>query len=114
MPTTNRPDSGDLYATVEVQLPKTLTPEQRTHFEALAELGDAGRVAVAAEPGEHVDGLAAGELRPELDVAGHVGDATVELDGVVDGVPAEDGGLARVRVETQTPKTIKENSVVIL
>ncbi len=38
MPTTNRPDSGDLYATVEVQLPKTLTPEQRTHFEALAEL----------------------------------------------------------------------------
>ncbi len=38
MPTTNRPDTGDLYATVEVQLPKTLTPEQRTHFEALAEL----------------------------------------------------------------------------
>lgn len=38
MPTTNRPDSGDLYATVEVQLPKALTPEQRTHFEALAEL----------------------------------------------------------------------------
>ncbi len=38
MPTTNRPDSGDLYATVEVQLPKTLTPDQRTHFEALAEL----------------------------------------------------------------------------
>jgi curved DNA-binding protein len=38
MPTTNRPDTGDLYATVEVQLPKALTPEQRTHFEALAEL----------------------------------------------------------------------------
>ncbi len=38
MPTTNRPESGDLYATVEVQLPKSLTPEQRTHFEALAEL----------------------------------------------------------------------------
>lgn len=38
MPTTNRPESGDLYATVEVQLPKALTPEQRTHFEALAEL----------------------------------------------------------------------------
>ena len=38
MPTTNRPDSGDLYATVEVQLPRTLTPEQRRHFEALAEL----------------------------------------------------------------------------
>ena len=26
---------GDLYATVDIQLPKTLTPEQRTHFEAL-------------------------------------------------------------------------------
>ena len=38
MPTTNRPESGDLYATAEVQLPKALTPEQRTHFEALAEL----------------------------------------------------------------------------
>ncbi|HUR35439.1 MAG TPA: DnaJ C-terminal domain-containing protein [Vicinamibacterales bacterium] len=38
MPTTNRPDAGDLYATVEVQLPRTLSPEQRVHFEALAEL----------------------------------------------------------------------------
>jgi DnaJ-class molecular chaperone len=38
MPTTNRPESGDLYARVEVQLPKALTPEQRTHFEALAAL----------------------------------------------------------------------------
>jgi curved DNA-binding protein len=38
MPMTNRPDAGDLYATVEVQLPKTLTDEQRRHFEALAEL----------------------------------------------------------------------------
>src|SRR6476620_9617083 len=38
MPTANRPDTGDLYATVEVQLPKTLSPEQRKHFEALAEL----------------------------------------------------------------------------
>jgi DnaJ-class molecular chaperone len=38
MPTTNKPDTGDLYATVEVQLPKSLTPEQRKHFEALAEL----------------------------------------------------------------------------
>jgi DnaJ-class molecular chaperone len=38
MPATNRPEPGDLYATVDVQLPKTLTPEQRRHFEALAEL----------------------------------------------------------------------------
>lgn len=38
MPTTGKQDPGDLYATVEVQLPKTLTPEQRSHYEALAEL----------------------------------------------------------------------------
>ena len=38
MPATNRPESGDLYATVEVTLPKSLTPEQRTHYEALAEI----------------------------------------------------------------------------
>lgn len=36
MPTAGKPDqTGDLYATVDVQLPKTLTPEQRQHFEAL-------------------------------------------------------------------------------
>jgi DnaJ-class molecular chaperone len=31
-------DPGDLYATVDVQLPKELTPEQRSHFEALQRL----------------------------------------------------------------------------
>jgi curved DNA-binding protein len=36
MPTAGKPDqTGDLYATVDVQLPKTLTPEEREHFEAL-------------------------------------------------------------------------------
>jgi curved DNA-binding protein len=38
MPVTSGKEGGDLYATVEVQLPKTLTPEQRKHFEALAAL----------------------------------------------------------------------------
>jgi curved DNA-binding protein len=39
MPTAGKPDqTGDLYATVDVQLPKDLTPEQREHFEALAKL----------------------------------------------------------------------------
>jgi DnaJ-class molecular chaperone len=31
-------EAGDLYATVDVQLPKALTPEQRQHFEALQKL----------------------------------------------------------------------------
>jgi curved DNA-binding protein len=39
MPIVGKPgQTGDLYATVEVQLPKTLTPEQRAHFEALQTL----------------------------------------------------------------------------
>ena len=43
----------------------------------------------AAQPGEQVDGLAAGEARPQLDVAGHVGEPAVQLDRVVPGVAAE-------------------------
>jgi curved DNA-binding protein len=31
-------DAGDLYATVDVQLPRSLTPEQRQHFEELRKL----------------------------------------------------------------------------
>jgi DnaJ-class molecular chaperone len=39
MPVTGKADErGDLYATVDVELPKTLTPDQRQHFEALAKL----------------------------------------------------------------------------
>jgi curved DNA-binding protein len=39
MPTVGKADTrGDLYAEVEVQLPRTLTKEQRQHYEALAKL----------------------------------------------------------------------------
>ena len=39
MPVAGKPDEhGDLYATVDVQLPRQLTPEQRAHFEALQKL----------------------------------------------------------------------------
>jgi curved DNA-binding protein len=39
MPATGKTDEhGDLYATVEVQLPRELTAEQRKHFEALQKL----------------------------------------------------------------------------
>jgi DnaJ-class molecular chaperone len=31
-------ERGDLYATVNVALPKQLTPEQRLHYEELAKL----------------------------------------------------------------------------
>ena len=39
MPSVGRPDErGDLYATVEVQLPRSLSKDQRQHYEALAKL----------------------------------------------------------------------------
>lgn len=39
MPKVGQPDDrGDLYATVDVQLPRTLTKDQRQHYEALAKL----------------------------------------------------------------------------
>jgi len=41
MPAVNKnDDKGDAYARVEVQLPTQLTPEERSHYEALAKLGD--------------------------------------------------------------------------
>jgi len=41
MPAVNKnDDKGDAYARVEVQLPTQLTPEERTHYEALAKLND--------------------------------------------------------------------------
>ena len=36
-------ETGDLYATVDVQLPRELTPEQRAHFEALQKLEQTAR-----------------------------------------------------------------------
>ena len=36
-------ERGDLFATVEIDLPKTLSPEQRQHFEALAKLEETVR-----------------------------------------------------------------------
>ena len=41
MPAVNKnEDKGDAYARVEAQLPTQLTPEERSHYEALAKLGD--------------------------------------------------------------------------
>jgi len=42
MPATGKPDDkGDLYATIDVQLPRSLTPEQKKLFEELQKLESA-------------------------------------------------------------------------
>jgi curved DNA-binding protein len=39
MPVVGKPDTrGDLYATIDVQLPRSLTPEERSHYESLSKL----------------------------------------------------------------------------
>ena len=50
----------------------------------------------SSERGEGLQGLAPGERGPQGDVAGHVGQALVEGDGVVPGVGAEEAGPAAV------------------
>src|SRR5262249_14469647 len=41
MPAVGKPDDrGDLYATIDVKLPTSLTDEERTHYEALKALED--------------------------------------------------------------------------
>jgi DnaJ-class molecular chaperone len=46
MPAAGRADGGgDLYVTINVQLPRELTAEQRAHFEALARLEKAAHTA---------------------------------------------------------------------
>jgi curved DNA-binding protein len=47
MPAVSKPDDrGDLYATVDIQVPRGLTEEQRKHYEALARLEGRPNVAV--------------------------------------------------------------------
>jgi hypothetical protein len=58
-------------------------------LEALDQLVAAGLVEVTAQPAEQVDDLAAAEVGPEGDVAGHVGEAVVEPVGVVPRVAVE-------------------------
>ena len=44
MPALGKPaDRGDVYVTVDVQLPQSLTAEERRHYEALADLGQPAR-----------------------------------------------------------------------
>jgi DnaJ-class molecular chaperone len=49
MPAVGKNDEkGDAYARVDIQVPSTLTPEERAHYEALAKLNEAGAKAHSA------------------------------------------------------------------
>jgi DnaJ-class molecular chaperone len=48
MPIVGKPEEhGDLYATVEAELPRDLTPDERSHYEALAKLGSGNKNSAA-------------------------------------------------------------------
>ncbi len=48
MPAIGRPDGqGDLYATVEIDVPRDLSADQRKHYEALAKLEDSSKTSAA-------------------------------------------------------------------
>jgi curved DNA-binding protein len=48
MPAVGKPDSqGDLYATVEIEVPRQLSVDQRKHYEALAKLEDSSNTSAA-------------------------------------------------------------------
>ena len=81
-----RGDQGDL---LPVALGVGARLLRRVEVEAFAQLVAARVVDVAAQPGEEVDRLAAGHRRPQLDVAGHVGQALVQLDRVAPRVATE-------------------------
>ena len=61
----------------------------RVEFEAVDQLGASGLVDAAAHAGQQVDGLAAGQVRPECDIAWHIGDLAVQGDRVGPGVAAQ-------------------------
>ena len=56
MPDVGKPDDrGDLYATVDVQLPRALTKEQRQHYEALQKLDRAKKPTSTTPRDRHAD-----------------------------------------------------------
>ena len=69
----------------------------RVQLEALDQVAPAGLVDPAPQPAEQVDHLAAGQVRPQVHVAGHVGQPAVQGRGVAPGVAVEEAYVAGVR-----------------
>ena len=67
--------------------------------------GPAARVQAAAQPPEQVDDLAAGQRRPERDIARDVGEPAVQFGGLAPGIAAEQprGAAAGPQQAEQNP-----------
>src|SRR5665648_770168 len=72
------------------------TPLGRVELEPLDELLAPGRVLRAAQLAQQVDRLPAGQVRPQVHVAGDVGEPPVQRDGVPPWVATEESRLAAV------------------
>ncbi len=71
----------------------------RVELEAFGQVLPALGVQAAAQPAQEVDDLAAGQARPQGDVAGDVGQPAVQGHGVAPRVTAEQFGVARARAQ---------------
>ena len=71
----------------------------RIEREPLAQGRPADGIQPAVQPAEQVDNLSAGKVRPEGDVAGHVGETPVQPGRVPPGVAAQQPRLAAVRLQ---------------
>lgn len=86
-------DDGDLLP-VALRIGAALL--LRVEVEALDQVRAAAFVEPAAQAAEQVDHLAAGQVGPEVDVPGHVGEAAVECRRVAPGVAAEQADVPGV------------------
>ena len=84
-----RRDQGDLLPVALGVRPCLL---RRVQVEALQQAGPAVRVQPAAQPPEQVDDLAAGQVRPERHVTGHVRQPAVQRGSVAPRIAAEQPG----------------------
>ena len=90
-------ERGDQRHLLPVPLAVAAAAPGRVEVEALEQVRAAARVDAAPQPAEQVDDLAAGERRPQVDVAGHVGQPAVQRRRVAPRVAAEQPHRAGVR-----------------
>ncbi len=92
-------EGGDQRDLLPVALGVGGAPLGRVELEPLDQLATALFVQPTTQLTEEVDRLASGQVGPQVHVAGDVGQAAVQGDGVTPGVPAEQHHLAVVTAQ---------------